>query len=242
MIKVPTLVGTIDRRILINYQAERDVVEKNLPRMFRPKLIKGKALVGICLIRLKSIRPKGLPAGIGISSENGAHRIAVEWVEDGEIKEGVYVPRRDTSSKLSSWVGGRLFPGIHHLASFEVNEGEGGYDVKFKSEDGTFLSIEANETNRWSDTSVFDNQDCASDFLRTGSVGFSPNKSGKVFEGLQLKTKNWEVTPLSVSKVTSSFFENKALFPEGTVVFDNALLMRDIKHEWNVREAIKNEW
>jgi hypothetical protein len=237
--KIPTITGTIDRRILINYRADKEVIEKFLPTTFRPKLIKGKAIVGICLIRLKNIRPKGLPSIIGISSENGAHRIAVEWTENGQVKEGVYVPRRDTSSRLNSLAGGRVFPGVHHLAHFEVKEDNGQYKIKFKSEDGTFLSITAQETNDWSKVSVFDDQECASDFFKQGSVGYSPNKKGEAYDGLELKTKNWEVSSLTVSEVRSSFFEDESIFPKGTITFDNALLMRNIDHEWNSKNEIR---
>lgn len=233
MIRIPTIKGTIDRRLLINYQADKFVVAKLLPEIFRPKLVSGKAIVGICLIRLKNIRPKGLPSYIGISSENGAHRIAVEWSENGQLKEGVYVPRRDTSSRLNSLAGGRVFPGVHHMADFKVIEGSGQYDIEFKSDDGTFLSINAQETKDWSKVSVFDDMDCASDFFKQGSVGYSPAKSGGPFDGLELKTKNWEVSSLKVSKVSSSFFEDKAIFPDGSVTFDNALLMKNIDHEWS---------
>jgi hypothetical protein len=236
--RIPAIIGTIDRRILINYQADKEVIEKFLPATFKPKLVKGKAIVGICLIRLKNIRPKGLPFNIGISSENGAHRIAVEWTENGQTKEGVYVPRRDTSSRLNSLAGGRVFPGVHHLADFKVVEGNGKYDIEFKSDDDTFLSINAQETNEWSKVSVFDDKDCASDFFKNGSVGYSPDKVGETFDGLELKTKNWEVSPLTVSKVASSFFEDKKIFPDGSVMFDNALLMRNIDHEWSSKKSL----
>jgi hypothetical protein len=237
--RIPTIKGTIDRRILINYQADREVIENFLPTTFRPKLVKGKAIVGICLIRLKNIRPKGLPFNIGISSENGAHRIAVEWTDNGQVKEGVYVPRRDTSSRLNSLAGGRIFPGVHHLADFKVNEGDGHYNIEFKSDDGTFISIHAQETTEWSKVSVFDDKDCASDFFKQGSVGYSPDKIGETFDGLELKTKIWEVSPLTVSKVTSSFFEDRNIFPKGSVTFDNALLMRNIDHEWTSKESLE---
>jgi len=239
-VKIPTIIGTIDRRILINYQADREVIEKFLPSTFRPKLVKGKAIVGICLIRLKNIRPKGLPFNIGISSENGAHRIAVEWTEDAQVKEGVYVPRRDTSSRLNSLAGGRVFPGVHHLANFKVDEANGRYNIEFKSEDETFLSIAAHETKEWNRVSVFDDRDCASDFFRNGSVGYSPDKIGETFDGLELKTKSWEVSPLAVSNVTSSFFEDKSVFPDGSIKFDNALLMKNIDHEWNTKKSLDN--
>lgn len=230
--KIPTITGVIDRRILINYQVDKDVMSNLLPAPFRPKLVEGKAVAGICLIRLKNIRPKGFPAGMGISSENGAHRIAVEWTENGQVKEGVYIPRRDTSSRLNFIAGGRLFPGVHHLAKFNVDEKEGQYLVEFRSDDKTFLSIKASETYRWNPESIFNNMECASCFFESGAVGYSPNKSGKSFDGLELQTYNWKVSPLDVPEVRSSFFENEALFPKGSTNFDNALLMRGIEHEW----------
>lgn len=228
--KIPKIIGIIDRRILINYQVDEEVLENYLPEPFKPKLVNGKGIAGICLIRLKEIRPKGLPKQIGISSENGAHRIAVEWIENGELKEGVYIPRRNTSSKLNSLAGGTIFPGVHHLADFKVDESNGNYNIEFVSEDKTSLSIIAEETEEWNDQSVFDNLDCVSKFFEVGSIGYSPHKND--FDGLELKAYNWKVSMLKVTKVNSSFFENTTIFPEGSVIFDNALLMKDIEHEW----------
>jgi len=76
--KISKIKGVIDRRIFINYQVDKEALGNYLPKPFKPKLVKGKGIVGICLIRLKEIRSKGFPKQIGISSENGAHRIAVE--------------------------------------------------------------------------------------------------------------------------------------------------------------------
>lgn len=235
--KIPKIKGIIDRRILINYQVDKEILENYLPKPFRPKLINGKGIAGICLIRLKEIRPKGLPKQIGISSENGAHRIAVEWNENGKVKEGVYIPRRDTSSKVNSFAGGTIFPGIHHLAEFSVNEYDGNYNIAFISDDDTSLSIEASETDNWNEESVFDNLNCVSDFFENGSIGYSPDKNN--FDGLELKAFNWKVSLLNVKKVHSSFFENKTIFPKDSVKFDNALLMKNIKHEWIGLEKIK---
>lgn len=236
--KIPAITGIIDRRILINYQVDAGVLADYLPDPFRPKVVGGKGVAGICLIRLTHIRPKGLPKGIGITSENGAHRIAVEWDEDGQTKEGVYIPRRDTSNRLNALAGGRLFPGVHHYARFKINEQDGRYQVAFTSDDGTRLSIDAQETNTWSKESVFDSIENASRFFEDGSVGYSPQRAGRTFDGLELRTSNWAVSPLSVSNVHSSFFADNALFPEGSVRFDNALLMQNIEHEWHTMNAL----
>lgn len=228
--KIPTIHGYIDRRILINFTADPKAVEKIIPFPFRPKLYKGKAIVGICLIRLKNIKPKGFPDFIGVNSENGAHRIAVEWDENGETKSGVYIPRRDTSLKLNALVGGRIFPGKHYYAKFNVQEDKGNYHIDFKSSDDTEILIDAIEAKSFNNNSIFENLNNASDFFESGDLGYSPNK-GK-FDGLRLKAYKWEVQPLDVQNVKSTFFENEEVFPKGSVTFDNALLMTNIEHEW----------
>src|SRR5476651_2639127 len=86
--RIPVIRGIIDRRILVNYRVEPDILARLLPRRFRPKLVNGSGMAGVCLIRLKHIRPRFLPSFLGISSENAAHRIAVEWDENGQTKEG----------------------------------------------------------------------------------------------------------------------------------------------------------
>jgi hypothetical protein len=228
--KIPTIHGYIDRRILINFTADPKVVENIIPFPFRPRLYKDKAIVGICLIRLKKIKPKGLPDFIGVNSENGAHRIAVEWDENGETKTGVYIPRRDTSLKLNTLVGGRIFPGRHYHAKFNFLENNGNYHIDFKSFDNTEILIDATETKLFNDKSIFETLGNASEFFENGDLGYSPNRDK--FEGLKLKTYNWNVRPLEVHNVKSSFFENEDNFPKGSVTFDNALLMTNIEHEW----------
>jgi hypothetical protein len=233
--RIPVIHGYIDRRILINYTADPKDIEKIIPQPFRPIIYKDRAIVGICLIRLKDIKPKGLPDFLGINSENGAHRIAVEWDEDGETKSGVYIPRRDTSLMLNTLVGGRIFPGKHYLAKFNVVEHFGNYHIDFKSSDNTQISIDARETSVFNQNSVFESLEKASEFFENGDLGYSPNK--EKFEGLQLKAYEWKVQPLEVLNVQSSFFEDKNIFPKDSVQFDNALLMTHIEHEWKTAKT-----
>ena len=228
--RLPTIHGFIDRRILVNFTADPAVVSKIIPKPFRPKVYNDKAIVGICLIRLKNIKLKGLPDLVGISSENGAHRIAVEWEENGETKEGVYIPRRDTSLRLNTILGGRIFPGRHFLAKFNVKEDKGNYHIDFTSSDNTSISIDAKESSQFNPNSIFKTLENVSDFFEKGAVGYSPN--GDKYEGLKLQAYKWEVRPLEVQNVHSSFYENENIFPKGSVQFDNALLMTRIEHEW----------
>jgi len=80
--KIPTMHGVIDRRILVNYRSIPTCCRPVLPPPFHPKLVRGVGIAGICLIRLKGVRPAFVPSWLGIASENAAHRVAVEWRDD----------------------------------------------------------------------------------------------------------------------------------------------------------------
>lgn len=232
--RIPVIKGTIDRRILTNFHIDPEVMAENLPAPFRPKIVHGKAIGGICLIRLKAVRPRLFPFPWGIGSENAAHRIAVEWEQDGETREGVYIPRRDTNSRLNVFSGGRIFPGVHHHANFEVEESADRFSVKMKSDDGMAeLVVEGTLTERIPESSVFGSVAEASEFFERGAVGYSATDEESRFDGLELQCKTWEVQPLKVKSVRSSYFEDEEKFPEGSVGFDCALLMNKIEHEWH---------
>lgn len=110
------------------------------------------------------------------------------------------------------------------------------YHLYLISSDNTIIEIDAKRSDQLNADSVFETLDKASVFFENGSVGYSPN--GKSFDGLKLETYKWEVKPLEVEHIKSSFFENKNIFPEGSIKFDNAFLMENIEHEWKSLAAI----
>jgi hypothetical protein len=234
--RFPVMRGTIERRILANYQVDPDVLAAWLPPPFRPQLVGGRGIAGICLIRLGGIRPRWWPAALGIGSENAAHRIAVEWDDAGGTRRGVFIPRRDTSSRLNALVGGRLFPGLHNHARFRVREANDRYSVRLDSDDGrTHVLVEGHRTDRLPADSVFGSLDEASDFFAAGSLGYSATAAAGQYDGLELHTIDWRMEPLAVERIESSFFDDSTIFPAGAVRFDSALLMRDLRHEWHNR-------
>jgi hypothetical protein len=236
----PVICGTIERRILVNFRVDPKVLRKLLPAPFRPQLVQGWAVAGICLIRLKHVRLPFVPKALGLRSENAAHRIAVEWECDGELQSGVYVLRRDTSSWLNCLVGGRLFPGFHQRARFQVDEGAGKYRIVVDSEDANMrLSVSGHAATQLPVGSVFASVEDASDFFARGSLGYSPTQSPGEFEGLELRSSCWRAEAFECEKVESSYFEDRSLFPPGSVTFDSALLMQEIRHQWRAREAVR---
>ena len=231
--ELPVLNGIIDRRILINYRIKPEVVKSLLPPHVEPLVINGYASGGICLLRLKSIGVKYSPSFLRITSENAAHRFLITYRKDDQIIKGVYIPRRDTDSKLNVLLAGKLFSWPHYPAIFQVEEGNDRYSVNMKSRDGkTELKVDAELDHNFPTNSMFDSIEHASSCFQSCPVGVSPSTNPKRFKTIQLKTRTWNVKPLQVRSLKSSFFEDQFIFPNNTIEFDNALLMERIEHEW----------
>lgn len=236
--KIPTIQGVIKRRVLLNFRADPSVVQRVLPQDFVPKLHKDYAIAGICLIHLVNIRPKRLPEFIGVSSENAAHRIAVEWEDDGKTNEGVFVPRRDTDSTFNHLAGGRLFPSEHHKATFDIEENDEKINYSMASNDGvTSLNFQGYSSKAFPEKSVFSSLEEASGFFERGSLGYSSNRSGINLDGIKLKIDDWQVSPLKITAVDSSFYDDENIFPKDSIEYDHALLMRNIAHEWHSQKT-----
>ena len=231
--KLPKVHGVIGRRLLVNFRADPDVIQRQLPAPFRPKLHDGHAVAGICLIRLEDIRPKRFPRMLGLSSENAAHRIAVLWDDHDGPHEGVYIPRRDTGSLMNHLAGGRLFPGEHQRAAFEVDDTGDRIALRMASADGRVrVDVTGRVAAELPSTSIFRTVGAASAFFEPGSVGYSATASGRHLDGVVLTTHSWSVTPLAIEEVSSTYFADEAMFPAGSIGFDCALIMRNIAHEW----------
>lgn len=177
--------------MLINYRVDPGVLSSCLPHPFRPVLVSGSGAAGICLIRLSRIRPAGLPAA-GLRSENAAHRIAACWDgPDGPVT-GVYIPRRDTSSRLAAIAGGRLFPGYLHPARFAAFGRAGTYQVRVASRDGAVrILVHAHLADRLPAGSVFPGLQAASEFFRCAPAGYAATPAPGVFDGVALETAGW---------------------------------------------------
>jgi hypothetical protein len=229
----PPIRGEIERRLLVNYRVDPDVIARVLPAPFRPKMIQGSAVAGICLIRLGAMRPAGLPPWIGLRSENAAHRVAVEWGDPTAPRSGVYIPRRDSNSWANIALGGRIYPGEHHRARFEVTEAEESMRVAFTANDGsTHVDVSVQLAQRLGDSALFASVEEASTFFEKGSVGYSATHIPTRFDGLQLLTTAWQVEPAVVLEAHSSFFDDQLTFPSGTAELDCVLVMQRVPVDW----------
>ena len=225
--------ATIQRRLLVNYRVDPEALSAVLPKPFRPALVRGLGVAGICLIRLGGVRPSGLPFIAGVTSENAAHRVAVEWDgTDGPVT-GVYIPRRDTSSRIGALLGGRAFPGWQHLARFRVQEAAGSYRIEVSSDDREVeIAVAAHRAPGLMVGSVFGSVAEASAFFRCAPLSYAATRRGGVFDGVELATDGWAIESLQLDDVRSTFFDCLARFPAGAAVPDSAFLMAGLETSW----------
>lgn len=191
------------------------------------------------LLRLGHVRPVRAPKAFGLRSENAAHRIAVEWDGPDGTETGVYIPRRDTASRLNAWAGGRLFPGEHGHADFEVHETPHHIRVALETRDGdTRVDVTVAPTDELRGSELFADLAEASRFFRRGAKGFSATRAGHHMDVLEFHTAAWKVEAGRVIGASSSFFDDPDRFPPGSVALDCALVMRNVPANWRPLPAM----
>lgn len=169
------------RRLLVTYRVDPDIAAHIVPAPFRPQLVRGSAVGGLCLIRLEALRPGWLAPEVGASSEAVAHRFAVEWDEGNVTRHGVYVSHRHSSSAIASLAGGRVFPGFQQHARIHTEESATRSRVRVQA--GAYSAqADIEDADDWA-SELFDTPQQASDFYRAGVVGWSPRR-GRSRRGL----------------------------------------------------------
>jgi uncharacterized protein YqjF (DUF2071 family) len=232
----------IERRLLVSYRIDPERVAALLPWPFRPQLAGGHAVGGVCFIRMSSLRPAPLPAVAGLTTENVAHRFAVEWDDEHGRHTGVYIPRRDTSSRMAAALGASIFPGAYHLARFDVTESADLIRIAVLSRDRAVSLAVAAAPAAVLESGLFASLEEATGFFRRGTLGFSPSAAaeGRV-DGARLHSTNWAVKPLMISAMSSSLFDDAGIFPSGSCVLDSALLMTNIAARWTAEAHIARQ-
>jgi hypothetical protein len=146
----------------------------------------------------------------------------------------VYIPRRDTQSRLTTLLGGRVFPGAHHHARFSVTETAQRLQVAFRSDDGAVeVDVTVLVEPTLAESQLFADVDEASRFFEQGAVGFSPGRDPSKLETVRLSTHAWRVEPCRILSSRSTFFEDPSRFPPGAAEIDCALVMRKVPVIWD---------
>ena len=165
-------------------------------------------VAGICLIRLGGLRPRLLPAAVRLTTENAAHRIAVEG-------------QPTARSRLSTSATGHRLPAHRAAGRAGLSGVHSGHASPWPRATTICRSPCAARMATWKSTSTspwnrnFRQRsvrrcDRGIPLLEQGAVGCRRPSAGEV-EGVRLDTTAWRVDP-DASCVRSSYFSDAAVF------------------------------
>jgi hypothetical protein len=159
----------------------------------------------------------------------------VQWEnKNGETREGMYIPHRDTSSRLGSLLGGTLLPGHYAHARFTVYESfdELFVEMRTRRKEAPSLVVQGRIAAQMPHDSVFNNITEASDFFAYHSDEKSEGASPEEFGGMKLRRRNWQLIPMEITCMRSAYFDDTSRFSVGGIRFDSGLLLRGTATEW----------
>ena len=78
----------------------------------------------------------------------------------------------------------------------------------------------------------FDDPEAASDFFQGAPVAYTATPNSCTFVGVELTTDGWDLRPLHVDAIKSSFFDDPTRFPPGAAALDSAFLMAGLATTW----------
>jgi hypothetical protein len=230
--RAPALRGRIDRRISVFYRLDPMAARELLPAPLRPRLVRGWALGGVCILRLARMRPRMLPIPLGLASELAWHRIAVEWEEDGRPMHGHYLLRSETDSRLAPFPGARLVPSPDDCTRIEVRSSDAALTARVESGDGTTDLDLAASLGGWRSDALFKSANAARASIASGHVVWDGDEQGEL-EGVELRSTGGTAQGLEVVRLASTWFDDRARFSLGTATLDCAIVVRDADHEWH---------
>ena len=72
----------------------------------------------------------------------------------------------------------------------------------------------------------------ASRFFHCAPLSYAATPTAGVFDGVELVTEGWAVTPAQVAEVSPSFFDDPVRFPPGTIALDSAFIIGGLATRW----------
>ena len=234
-VRTPVLQGTIERRVSVVYRLDPAAVLDLIPSPFEAQLVNGFAVGAISLSTLTDVRPQGFPALLGVSGEHATHLFAVKWADQRRPAVGVFIAKRHTSSRLTAMIGDRLFPGAYGRADFALEEQPSKLHIAFASRHGKCVvdaAVRSGTGDEVSGSELFAFTVEASLLFRRGAVGYSLRRKGGVLDGVEMRSRTWNMEHADIDHVRSSYFDDLTVFPAGSATVDSAFVTRNLDADW----------
>ena len=223
---LPSVRARMHERYIVNVRVPPDALAAALPGCLDPQEVNGFGIVSFCVLDLRRISIAPVPPVAGPRSVSCAARYAV--LDEGGAPS-VFVPERQTGSRLGAWFTRRGFSAPHGLVDIEVSSHpDGGAEVHVR-DDGT-PTFDAWLRPRSSlESLAFDGVDDFAAFLAMGERSYGRSRHDGKLTVLDLHKSDAGYEPHMVERIGGSFIEQwKAVGGE----VDSAFRTTDARYEW----------
>lgn len=223
--------GRIEKCWLFSYRTSPDEVRAVLPGVFEPVTYGSFAFWNLVICRVSALRPRLVPAALGISYWHVAYRVPVRYRSpSGEI-EGLYFVRSDCDSAWIARAGNMMTDFNFHRAGIEVEE-RGGTVVQIRSPRAAARVEVTRETPSILETgSPFPDLAFADRFLKYKPAALSVLPDGNVQVLKVVRDENaWKDRLVRVKKADWDFLKDKK------AVFEICQEVKPIEYQWNPGE------
>jgi hypothetical protein len=216
--------GPIGCRLVVLYRVAPDALVPLMPEGMRVDPYKGYAVAGLCYTH--RVRGEG-PWWSNPPSQGGdmlSLRILAELDTTSGPRPALWIPRRETSSRLSARFAGALLRGEHHSCRAELEQGDSTLELRVHAGDVEELYLRA-ELAGGLEGSLFAHPREAEQVLGESRL-VRPKSPIDALAGesddLGLGTGQVSAEPLLVRELRARPFDDRELFTEGSATFDSA--------------------
>jgi hypothetical protein len=223
---LPTVRARMLERYIVNVRVPPDVLAAELPGCLDPQEVNGFGIVSFCLLDLRRISISPVPPVVGPRSMSCAARYAV--LDEGGAPS-VFVPERQTGSRVGAWFTRRGFSAPHGLVDIELSSHpDGGAEVHVR--DDGMPTLDAWLRPRSSlESLAFSAIDDFAAFLAMGERSYGRSRHDGKLTVLDLHKADAGYEPQTVERIGGSFIEKwKAVGGE----VDSAFRTTDARYEW----------
>ena len=223
---LPSVRARMRERFIVNLRVPSEALAAELPGCLDPQEVNGWGIVSFCVLDLRRISVAPVPPVVGPRSMSCAARFAVL---DEAGAPSVFVPERQTSSRLGSWFTRRGFSAPQALVDIDVSPHEdGGAEVHVRAGGTTAFECWLRPRTR-PQSLAFDGVDDFAAFLAMGERSYGRSRHAGKLTVLDLHKSDAGYQPQTVERIGGSFIEQwKSLGGE----VDSAFRTTDARYEW----------
>ena len=207
-----TVVGVLTRCWLFTYQTPAEDAQRLLPPPLQAVTHRGWAFWNIVVCQIRSMRPQGLPAVLGVGYWHVGYRLYVRYpADDGTEIEGLYFVRSDCDNAWMTAAGNLMTDFHFHTAPIHVGPQADTLTIAIESPDAPArVCLHPQATAELPAWSAFETRDEAAAFLKYKPFGISVNNAGDAnIVRIVRDEAAWQSTLVPVESAQWAFFADK---------------------------------